>query len=197
LLALALEAFLSPPSPPARTGGSSSHRLGPPSETSCGRRLSPRCERQAEAAGEGSSHEVLRPFSDITQRVGILLGSTQAPSLFGLSQTLEGLILVELRGPVSYRGRSWGLLAPQGFSPQQNSTNLVGWRNPLGVFPLPKKRPRPQGIVSCSGPYLMDDVLQPPFGRCPPELQVSFVALRSFGLGRQRVACDTRSLRSR
>lgn len=48
------------------------------------------------------------PPANITVRIGILPGSTRTPSPFNLSQVLGGLILVQLRGPVSCRCRSWG-----------------------------------------------------------------------------------------
>lgn len=57
---------------------------------------------------QGSSLEVLHPFSGHESASRRLPGSTRAPSLLGLSQTLEGFILADPCGFVSRRCRSWG-----------------------------------------------------------------------------------------
>jgi hypothetical protein len=62
-----------------------------------------RC-RQADARSGSSSHEVLRPSSAQTQQVGVIAPVPPGtPSLLGLSQTLEGLVLATPCGLVACR----------------------------------------------------------------------------------------------
>jgi len=107
-VATALGVFRNTPSPPVFTDGLSSHRLKPSSEThlSAASTQLPAASRNKQS--KSSSHEVPRPFNDITQRVGMLSGSTRTPSPFSLSQTPKGYILAELCSLISCCCRSWG-----------------------------------------------------------------------------------------
>ena len=94
-----------------------------------------------------------------------------APSLRGLSQTLEGLILTEPCGLVSCHIRSWGF-APQGFSLPQTPPGSSPFGT-LSTFPSPP-HPRPK-------PRLRRRVAPP--GLCIPRQSVT-----TLGIFRPRMA---------
>jgi hypothetical protein len=71
----------------------------------------------------GSSREVPLPSALSLGESAIVCFHTNA-SLFGLSQTLEGFILTEPHGLISYRTHSWDSYSP-GFSSHSDSARLV------------------------------------------------------------------------
>jgi hypothetical protein len=98
-----------------------------------------------------------------------LSSSTWTPSLYGLSQTLEGLILTTPCGSVSCRFRSWGCVSLQSFDP---AGKLLRIRHPARPFSMflqvslgnpgrilkgfcnPAIRTRPRSVSSCVRPML-------------------------------------------
>lgn len=103
-----------------------------------------------------SSHGVFRPC-DVRRSMSRQISPVPPgqPSLCGLSQTLEGLILIDPCGLVSCRCRPWGSNVLQSVSPLDGSTGLVTQRNPPDVLlQMPKQQePRPQGILPSSDPF--------------------------------------------
>jgi hypothetical protein len=105
---------------------------------------------------ESSSHGVLRPYDEresTSRQINPV--PPEQPSPYGLSQTLEGLILIDPCGLVSCRCRPWGWNVLQSFSPLGSSTGLITRRNPHDVLLAMPKAPerRPQGIVPSSDPF--------------------------------------------
>jgi len=138
------------------------------------------CTEPPRPLDQRSSLEVDRPSSVFKYSESAYCpGSTRNASLLGLSQTLEGFLLAEPRGPVSYRIRSWGSHSSRLF-PSADPSELVARRYPLGVLrpfrsqPANRLRPlrpsHPQGFASYESPL-------PPAGyctRCRPDALMSF-----------------------
>jgi len=148
----------------------SSHRLGPSSETPLGAARPP-VDRSLRATS--SSREVLRPFSvlrssDRLASKAVARTPVRAPSLPGLSQTLEGLIPVDPCGLVACRCRSWG--SPlQSISLPADSSGLVTRRSLLDVSTSAHSRSRvPKGFRTASNPTSTTRVLHRAADRCSP-----------------------------
>lgn len=172
MLTLALEVFRPVPSPPIFTSGSSSLRLGPSTETPLDAAPIPQQPTNRSMLLRSSSHEVLPPFSETrSSESASATVPPVTPSLPGLSQTLEGLILATPCGLVSYRCRSWGLL-PSGYSPPTKPVQARHLGDPLSMLAACSEEPpaHPQGVASRESPCTENGVLHPIPGRDPPGL---------------------------
>jgi hypothetical protein len=76
-------------------------------------------------------------------------------SLFGLSQTLEGLILANVRDLISCHCRSWGSYPSELFPAPElyQARHLAIPSQRLTNFPLKENRLRPQGLLSRCDPF--------------------------------------------
>ena len=140
-----------------------------PSETRSGTAVPVRTASCASLSG--SSHEVLRPYSALRKLSRhIVQVPPRAPSPFGLSQTLEGLILNSPRGLIACRSHSWGSTL-RSLSLPQDPTWLVTRRYPLGVSPPVRRlETAPPGLFVSRKSVLRIEVLHSPPSRCSLEL---------------------------
>jgi hypothetical protein len=116
----------------------------------------------------GSSREVPLPSALSLGQSAIACFHTSA-SPFGLSQTLEGFILTEPHGLVSYRTHSWDSHSP-GFSPHSDSARLIAFWYPLSVSASFRRTPPAlPGLFIPSGSVPACGVLHPQPARDPLE----------------------------
>jgi hypothetical protein len=129
-----------------------------------------------------SSHEVSRPFSDITRRVGLLPGSTRAPPsavFLRPSRALSSSSFAALFHAAATHGviRSSGLFPTT--APLQPRQPVV----PSRRFSSFKRRwPRPQGFASCGDPYPRAACCSRPGADALPSFQVVFMVFLQAGL---------------
>lgn len=81
----------------------------------------------------------LAPPAVSNMRIGLSPGPTQAPSLFDLSQVLEGLVLA-CRAALFHAAAAHGVFSLQSLSLTANSSRLVAWRSLHDVFSSPPQR---------------------------------------------------------
>jgi hypothetical protein len=108
----------------------------------------------------------------------------ETPSLLGLSQTLEGLILTEPRGLVPCHKRSWGSRS-SGLFPTADLLRIRHPKTPSRRFPghseeLPTA---PPGVYILRQSVASSGVLHPPSTRCPLELSDRLCGIWQLILG--------------
>jgi hypothetical protein len=166
--------------PPSKESESYSHRLRTLFRDPF--RSRPLARSTEVVRAQGSSLEVSVPFSGRKSANRLLFGSTRTPSLPGLSQAFEGLVLADLCGSVSRRCRSWGFGPPE-LLLRRTLPGLVARRSPLSVHPSSRRTSAaPTGAFVRSQSAFDPGVFHPTSNRCSPGLFIASTALRLPGL---------------
>lgn len=137
-----------------------------------------------------ASHGVSGPCSVFEHDESALLRSTGTPSPCGLSQTLEGLILTEPCGLISFHIRSWGSFDSPGLFPSAEHRQARHLPDTFSAFAhhLLSKNPEVSSSASGAAPprrcvlrwsVTRSEVLHPLRARCPPELRFRLCGIRS------------------